>query len=432
MSLPRLYRGLTAAAAPLVSLGLRWRERRGKEDGARLGERFGVAAAPRPAGPLMWIHAASVGEANSVLALIERVVRERPGLAVLITTGTVTSARLVAPRLPPRALHHYVPVDLPGAVARFLDHWRPDFAVWVESELWPNLVLDTARRGIPMALVNARLSARSRRRWRATPGLARAMLASFAVCLTQDDEQARRFRELGAAAAESVGDLKSAAEELPADPAALAALRRQIGARPCWLAASTHPGEEDAAAAAHRRLARDYPAVLTVVVPRHPVRGESIAARLRAAGFAVARRAAGEAVEPGTAIYLADTLGELGLFYRAAGIAFIGGSLSGHGGHNPFEAARLGCAILHGPHVENFRAIAEALAKAGASETVADEAALARAVAALLGDEALRARRGAAARRVSEEGRGVLERVLAALAPELAALDAREAQLARA
>src|SRR5579872_6074202 len=200
---PAFYRALTTAAAPLIGRYLEARCRRGKEDASRLAERFGIASATRPHSPLLWLHAASVGEANSVLALIERVIRERPGLAVLITTGTVTSARLVAPRLPPRALHHYVPVDLPGAVARFLDHWRPDFAVWVESELWPNLVLDTARRGIPMALVNARLSARSRRRWRATPGLARAMLASFAVCLTQDDEQARRFRELGAAAAES-------------------------------------------------------------------------------------------------------------------------------------------------------------------------------------------------------------------------------------
>ncbi len=377
--LPALYRAATTLATPLVLAGLVWRRRNGKEDPVRFGERLGFPGLARPQAPLVWIHAASVGEATSVLALIQRIRQDRPGLEILLTTGTVASARLIEPRLPGGVRHQFVPVDLPGAVERFLGHWRPDLAIWVESELWPNLVLATQRRQIPMALVNARLSARSHARWLAMPGLARRMLGGFALCLAQDEVQARRFRQLGAAA-ESVGDLKSAAEELPADPAALAELRRAIGARPVWLAASTHAGEEDAAVAAHRLAAAAHPGLLTILAPRHPVRGETIAAALRREGLGVARRSLGEPIGPQTDIYLVDTLGELGLFYRLAGIAFVGGSLVDRGGHNPFEAARLDCAVLHGPFMGNCVAMAAALAVAGGAELVGDGATLGAAV----------------------------------------------------
>ena len=417
--LPALYRSVTAAATPLLLAGLAWRRRRGKEDPARLGERRGISRLVRPPGPVVWVHAASIGEAASVLALIDRIVRDRPGIEVLVTTGTVTSAQLLAPRLPKGARHQFVPVDLPRAVDRFLDHWRPDLAIWVESELWPNLVLATRRRFIPMALVNARLSARSHARWAALPGLARPMLASFALCLAQDDAQARRFRDLGAPAADSVGDLKSAAAELPADPVALATLRAAIGTRPVWLAASTHAGEEAAAAAAHRIIAAAHPGLLTIIAPRHPVRGETITAELRAQGLAVARRSRGEPIAAGSDVYLIDTLGELGLFYRLAGIAFIGGSLVDKGGHNLFEAARLDCAILHGPFVANCAAMAAALFAADAAEPVAEGAGLGRAVARLLAEPELRAARAAAAARTAAASNGVLDAVLARLAPFL-------------
>jgi 3-deoxy-D-manno-octulosonic-acid transferase len=420
---PALYRSLTTAAAPLVVLYLNARCRRGKEDGGRLGERFGIAAAVRPSAPLVWLHAASVGEASSVLALIERILAERPGIEVLMTTGTVAAARLAADRLPARTQHQFVPVDVPRAVERFLDHWHPDLAIWVESELWPNLVLATRRRGIPMLLANARLSARSLARWRVLPGLVRPVLDAFALCLAQDEVQAGRFRRLGAAPVASVGDLKAAAAPLVADPAVLGALRRQVGDRPVWLAASTHQGEEEIAAAAHVRIARDNPGLLTIVAPRHPVRGRAIADMLSIRGLSVARHSAQEAIAADTDIYLADTLGELGLFFRLAGIAFIGGSLVGKGGHNPFEAARLGCVVLHGPDMANCAAMAAALHDADAALTVGDAESLAGAVSLLLGDRAERARRAEAAVRIAAAGGGALDAVLDRFAPWLDAIE---------
>ena len=417
--LPALYRGLTTILAPAVLLYLKRRQRRGKEDATRIGERFGIANAGRLPGPLVWIHTASVGEATSVLALMQRLVEERPGIAILATTGTVAAARLLDSRLPEGIIHQFVPVDLPRPVERFLHHWHPDLAIWIESELWPNLLFATQRRAIPMLLVNARLSAGSQARWRLLPGLIRRMLQGFALCLAQDATQAERFRRLGAPEVASVGDLKTAAAPLAADPGALAELHRQIGARPLWLAASTHAGEEEIAAAAHRRLAEAHRGLLTIIAPRHPVRGSVIAERLRAGGLRIARRAAGETITPDTEIYLTDTLGELGLFFRLTGIAFIGGSLVGKGGHNPFEAARLDCAVLHGPDMANCAGMADALARAAAAETVRDADTLTQAVGRLLADPRLRAARAAAASRVAAAGAGTLDAVLDRLAPWL-------------
>jgi 3-deoxy-D-manno-octulosonic-acid transferase len=419
---PLAYRSVTAAAAPLVALYLHARCRRGKEDGERLAERFGIASTSRPAAPLVWVHAASVGEAGSVLALIERILAERPAIELLITTGTVAAARLVQTRLPPCARHQFVPVDLPRAVERFLDHWHPDLAVWVESELWPNLVLATHRRGIPMLLANARLSARSLARWRMLPGLVRPVVEAFALCLAQDEVQAGRFRRLGARAVACVGDLKAAAAPLPADPAALTALRNEIGARLAWLAASTHVGEEDIVAAAHLRIAQDHPGLLTILAPRHPVRGPAIAEMLRARGLRIARRSAAETIAADTDIYLVDTLGELGLFYRLVGIALIGGSLVRKGGHNPFEAAQLDCAVLHGPDMANCAAMAGALDAAGAALTIGDAMSLAAAVSRLIADPTERQTRAEAAARIAAASTGTLNAVLDCFAPWLDAL----------
>jgi 3-deoxy-D-manno-octulosonic-acid transferase len=421
-ALPTLYRAMTAALTPLVLLYLKRREQRGKEDGARVGERLGIASARRPPGPLVWIHTVSVGEATSVLALMRRIIEERPGVEILATTGTVAAARLLESRLPNGVRHQFVPIDLPRPVSRFLDHWRPDLAIWVESELWPNLVLSTHRRGIPMLLLNGRLSDRSQARWGALPGMIRPILRAFALCLAQDEFQAERFRRLGAPAVVSVGDLKAAAEPLSADPAVLAELRGQIGVRPLWLAASTHAGEEEIAAVAHRNIAASHSRLLTIIAPRHPARGPAIAEMLQAGGLRVARRVAGEPITENTDVYLVDTLGELGLFFRVAGIAFIGGSLAGKGGHNPFEAARLDCAVLHGPDMTNCAAMADALAAAGASQTVHDAEDLARGVAALMADPRLRDERAAAATRVADAGYGALDAVLGRLAPWLDAL----------
>ncbi len=415
-----LYQAGTTALGPLVALYLSRRMAHGKEDRERFPERQGFASRARPPGPLIWVHAASNGEAVSMLALIDRLLVERPALSVLVTTGTVTSARLLAHRLPAdRAWHQYVPVDRPAYVRRFLDHWRPDLALWVESELWPNLVAETDRYRIPLLLLNGRMSARSFQGWQRVPGLIGALLACFELCLAQDETQADRFRRLGAAAAESVGDLKTAAAPLPCDEGELARIAARAADRPLWLAASTHQGEEEAAADAHRALMRERPGLLTIIAPRHPVRADEITAMLQKRGLTVARRGEGQPLDSNTDIYLADTLGELGLFYRLAGIAFVGGSLTPMGGHNPLEAALLDCAILHGPDMSNCAAMAQSLDHAGATITIRNAEELAAALRRLLNDPVERAARAAAAAGVAANNRAVLDAVLRRIAPWL-------------
>jgi 3-deoxy-D-manno-octulosonic-acid transferase len=412
-----VYRGLTTLLGPLVVLYLARRRARGKEDAARFRERLGRPSQARPAGPLVWLHAASVGEAASLLAFIDRLSRERPSLNLLVTTGTVTSARLLEARLPPGcARHQYVPVDRPGYVKRFLDHWRPDLAIWVYSELWPNLVAATQARGVPTILLNARMSQRSFARWQRWPGIIGPLLDGFALCLAQDSVQLERLRRLGARAADTVGDLRSAAAPLPADDAVHDHLKAMIAGRPSWLAASTHPGEEDAAAAAHAALKASHPRLLTLIVPRHPARAGEIEASLVASGLTVARRSRGEAIAPDTDIYLGDTLGEMGVFYRLADIAFVGGSMTPRGGHNPLEPARLGCAILHGKDMSNCAAVARDLAAAGGAITVADADDLATQLGRLLDDPAARQLLAVAAEAVAERETGVLDEILARLA----------------
>jgi 3-deoxy-D-manno-octulosonic-acid transferase len=428
-----LYRAVTALAAPGVAVFLAWRRLVGKEDAARFAERRGIASLPRPAGAVVWVHAASVGEAQSALALIERVTAILPAAHVLVTTGTVSSARLLAERLPERALHQFVPVDRRRWVRAFLGHWRPSLALWIESELWPNLVLETAALDIPMVLVNARMSERSFANWRRWPGIVGPLLERFRRVLAQSELDGSRYRSLGAADVVVTGSLKYDAATLPVDAHELAHLAAAIGARPRWLAASTHAGEDEPVAEALVELKGQHPHLLTILVPRHPARGEEVRELFAAHGFAVASRSRGERIAVATDVYVADTMGELGLFFGLAPIVFMGGSLIPHGGQNLLEPARFGCALLHGPHVANFRAIAAELAAAGAAEEVEDAAALAAAVDRLIWDEALRMRRGAAAKRVAEAGRGVLDAVIAALEPELAALAApRETGIAGA
>ncbi|HWZ67156.1 MAG TPA: 3-deoxy-D-manno-octulosonic acid transferase, partial [Stellaceae bacterium] len=395
------------------------RRKQGKEDPLRFQERRGIPSIARPLGQMVWIHAASVGEATAMLALIERLLEERPTLEVLVTTGTIASATLLDKRLPARARHQYVPVDLPRWISRFLDHWHPDLALWVESELWPNLVLATHARGIPMVLINGRLSAASYARWRWGGGLIGPVLGAFATCFAQDEVQAERLRRLGVREIAMIGDVKAAAAALPVDLSRLKQLRDQVGPRPLWVAASTHAGEEEVVAGVHSQLVSNHPDLLTIIAPRHAARGDAIEAMLAGRGLRTTRRARGEPVTRETEIYLADTMGELGIFYSIAGIAFIGGSLVAKGGHNPFEAARLDCAILHGPYISNCAGMASDLAAAGASETVSDGNALARSISILLADRRLRDERAAAGRSVAAAGLGILDAVLARLAPWL-------------
>ncbi|MDB5411610.1 MAG: 3-deoxy-D-manno-octulosonic acid transferase [Rhodospirillales bacterium] len=427
MRILAIYRVLTVALGPLIVALLAVRRWRGKEDPRRFAERLGRASLPRPKTPLAWLHAASVGEAASLLALIDRLERERPGLALLVTTGTVTSAKLLGSRLQSgRTQHQFVPVDRPAYVGAFLAHWRPDLAIWVESELWPNLIAATQARGVPTILLNARISRRSYERWRRFPSLLQPLLQRFAVCLAQDAAQAARLNDLGATA-ETVGDLKSAAAPLPVDPAELERLRTAIGERPLWLAASTHPGEEEIAGKLHRSLKLQHAGLLTIVAPRHPARGDSLAAAFVGDGLTVARRSRGEAIAAGTDIYLADTLGEMGLLYRIAEIVFVGGSLTPVGGHNPVEPALLGCAILHGPDMTNCAAVARALDDAGGALQITGAVDLGTAIDRLLGDPEERQRRAAAAAAVAAHDNGVLDRILERLGPWLDRLAPRRA-----
>lgn len=414
-----LYRAATWAGLPLIRLYLAYRRERGKEDAARFGERLGIPGRARPAGPLVWMHAASVGESLALLPLIARVRALRPDAHVLITTGTVTSARLLADRLPAGAFHQYVPVDRGAYVRRFLDHWRPDLVLWSESEFWPNLVTEPAARGIPMVLVQGRVSDRSLAGWRRSPNLIRRLLAGFALCLAQSEDDAHRLEALGARRVVCRGNLKFAAPPLPVDEGELARLTAALKDRPRWLAASTHPGEESIAARVHQRLKGNHSGLLTLIVPRHPERGSAVACELRALGLEVALRSARQVVTPSIDVYLADTLGELGLFYRLAPIAFVGKSLVPLGGQNPLEPARLGCAVVHGPHMTNFADIVRRMMAVGASLEVADEAALAAAIGRLLTDESARARLVAAAQAFAATEGGALDAALAELKPYL-------------
>jgi 3-deoxy-D-manno-octulosonic-acid transferase len=412
----RAWSVLAALAAPPLRWHLRRRAAKGREDVARLAEREGHGAA-RPAGRLLWLHAASVGEARSLLPLLDALAGRAPDLRFLVTTGTVTSAAQLpgwlAPAIADRVQHRYAPLDVPAWVARFLDGWRPDAAVRVESEFWPNTLAACRERGLPVVLVNARLSARSAERWqRFAPRTARRLLGGFAAIIPRSAEDAARFETLGVTRLAPPGDLKWSADPLPADPEALAALRAAIGARPVFLAASTHPGEEALALAAAAELRAARPDLLTVLAPRHPDRGAELAALASGAP----RRSQGALPDAGP-VHIADTMGELGLFYRVAGAALVGGSLVPHGGQNPLEPARLGCPILFGPHMDNFAEASAALLAAGGAIRVAapDAAALAAALAPVLTNPERARALAEAAARVAAPGTALPGRVAAAI-----------------
>jgi 3-deoxy-D-manno-octulosonic-acid transferase len=414
------YRYATVALTPLIPLALHRRALRGKEDAARLRERLGYASRSRPQGQLVWIHGASVGECLAVLPLIGELLKV-PDRSVLVTSGTVTSAKLMAERLPGNTLHQYAPVDTPSAIGRFLDYWRPDIGLFVDSEIWPNIVSGAHARGIPMALVNGRMSARSFAGWRRLRGMAAALLGNYDLCLAQDPATAARLTALGAAKVTVSGNLKADAPPLPADPQQLHELQQAIGARPVLLAVSTHPGEDEIVLAAGDALRRTYPSLLTLIVPRHPERGARIAALCGAR--LTLRRSAGALLTPQTAVYVADTMGELGLFYRVARFAFIGGSMVRHGGQNPLEAARLHRAVLAGPHTENFAPAYDAIFASQGSGRVSSSSELAGVAMRLIEAPAEAQAMGDAAAKAAESLGGAVERTR--LAVEALLADAR-------
>ena len=378
------YRAASIVAGPAAGALLRWRASRGKEDLSRLDERFGRPSRSRPFGVLVWVHAASVGESLSVLPLIERMLDFIPNGHVLVTTGTLSSARLLRDLLPEGAFHHFAPIDRPDAVRRFLDHWRPELAVWVESELWPNLVRDTHLRQIPTVLLQGRMSARSYRNWRWARSLIGPLLAGFNQVLVQTQADAGRFSDLGAVQPVVTGTLKYAGFPLAAKETALREMQSMLGARTRWLAASIHPGEFETVYQTHVQVRENFPDLLTIVVPRHPSTAFELEKKWVSRGLSCSRRSAGTGLSPETEVYIADTMGELGLFYRLSAIALIGGSFIDHGGQNPIEAVQIGCAVITGPSMFNFAEVMADFNLSGVSLSVGASADLPEKVSELL------------------------------------------------
>lgn len=410
-----LYRCAGAAAYPLIGSYVAWRVAKGKEDKSRSRERYGITGRERPQGPLIWVHAASVGETIAVVPLVESILDY--GVNIVLTTGTVTSARVAQERLGERIIHQYVPLDLKPAVSRFLDHWRPDLAVIAESEIWPMTILELGARHVPQVLVNGRLSDRSFASWKKRPGIAAALFENLAHVVAQSELDGERFKELGARPVSVSGNLKVDTRPPPANEEALGALKGQIGQRPTWAAVSTHEGEEVVAAEVHATLAKRHPGLLTIIVPRHPERADALAEQFFGMGLKVARRSTDERIDADTAILLGDTIGEMGLYLRLTEIAFVGRSLTSEGGQNPLEPAMLDTAVLSGRNVQNFRESYQRLLDKGGAKLVRDRAMLAGAVNFLLSNEGARHDMMAAGVATVDEMRGALSRTLKSLEP---------------
>ena len=386
----KLYCGLATLVGPLI-----WRKVRSKLQATgvpenRQQERLGHASLPRPNGMLIWFHAASVGESLSILSLVKRLGTSLPHAEFLITSGTPTSAELIAKRLPPRTRHQYPPLDSADPVRRFLDHWQPDAAIFVESEIWPRLIVETAKRGIPLALLNARLSDTSVIGWTKRPKTARFILNHFNLFLTQNDRTATNLIAMGAppAKVQRGTNLKALSDPLPVDAEALSKSKEQIGNRPVWIASSTHQGEEETVLAAHAALLKRWPDLLLLLIPRHPERRDDLTRLTEGEGMTLALRSADQPITAQTQVYMADTLGELGTWYALCPIVFLGGSLEKIGGHNPFEPAQAGASVITGPGYFNFTETFAPLIAAGGAIEVRTAADLSTAVSQWLMDPA--------------------------------------------
>lgn len=416
-----LYFGLSCAIRPLLPLWLSRRLKKGKEDGTRLGERFGRSALARPEGKLLWVHGASVGETLSAFPLLGPLLEANPELSIMVTSGTRTSAEMLAQKLPERAFHQFIPFDSPDCVNRFLTHWHPDAVLWLESDLWPNLLKAIKRRHIPAALVNARVSLRSASRWRFAKGFSRQLFSTFSVILPQSQTDLERLKTLGAKNLAYVGNLKLTAPAPAFDLNRLERLKLTLGARPCWMMASTHPGEEAIALAVHDLLAPKWPDLLTLIVPRHLSRMDEIRALMQ--GRTVAWRSEGAMPTRETNLYVADTFGEMGTLYRAAPIACVGASFTPKGGHNPIEPAACGAAVLCGPDMSNCLDLMAVLTQAKAVEQVANAAQLAAAIDRLFASPDELARRQKAGLEATSHQADILDAAFKALAPVITALD---------
>lgn len=360
------------ASAPLVSCYLRWRSFKGKESNTRLLERRGITSISRPDKPLLWIHAVSVGESLISLTLTQAILKLYPHVHILLTTTTASSAKIIGKRLPKNTIHQFCPVDTPQAVRRFLEHWKPDLALWIESEFWPNLMHMTQERGIPTILLNGRISLKSFSNWKKFKGMIAALLSRLDLCAVQSAQQAAFFQTLGASNISIMGNAKIMMTPLKVDSKKYKSLKKAIGERPLWLAASTHAGEEELIYKAHKILKKDYPDLLTILVPRHIERAASLQHLALKEGLASALQTETTSLA-GVEVYIGNTLGELATFYALSPVVLMGATCVPKGGHNPIEAAQLGSFVLHGPHIFNNLQLYEILSSLGFSEKIQDE-----------------------------------------------------------
>ena len=417
----RIYILVSYLAIPLVALLLLWKGLGNRAYWERVEERFGFGRS-RLDRPSIWVHAVSVGEVVAASSLIAALRRDYPQYPIVVTTATPTGAQRVRDLFGDEVLHSYAPYDTIGSVRRFFNRMQPKLAIVMETELWPNMYAVCGARGVPLVLANARISPRSVQRYQRFIGLFRQALSHGIVIAAQSEQDAERFRSLGANPERTIvaGNLKADLDFPPGMTEAGVAFRRShMADRPVWIAASTHAGEEEAALIAHETVCAQLPDALLLIVPRHPDRFDSVADMLKSRAVAFGRRSLGEVPVPDQPVYLVDSLGELPHFYAAADAAFVGGSLVPIGGHNLLEPAVLALPIVTGPHNFNAEDIATLLQEADALQLVDDAAELGAAMAMLLGDPVLRQARGERAHRVFIDSGGALNRLLALLAPLL-------------
>lgn len=413
----RLYRGVGSMIYPFTGPFFRIRANKGKEDRARRGERYGYASVERPSGPLVWLHAASVGESLAIMPLIKRM--ESFGINLVLTTGTVTSASVASERISERTIHQYVPLDVQRSIRRFLNHWQPDLAIFAESEIWPTTMQELSARNVPQVLVNARMSDRSNRRWNKRPALAETVFSHLTLVIAQSELDGERFQALGAPHVTVAGNLKMDVGVPIADETEIHTIRHAIGNRPVWMAVSTHAGEEEAVATVHRMVASRRPDLLTVLVPRHPDRADEVRGELKRHGLKVVTRSSRKPITAQTQVFLGDTIGEMGLYLRLGEIAFMGKSLKAEGGQNPIEPTMTGAAILSGRYVQNFRTVYQQLLDAGGARLVSDEPMLAAMIVHLLDNPAETNAMREAAKGVVATMTGALEKTITRLDPHI-------------
>ena len=420
-ALYQLYNWFGYVAIPVLHWLFAKRVTQGKEIIERKGERFGHTELPRPSGEILWFHAASVGETNSVLPLIKLYAEQ--GYSILFTSGTVTSAKIAQDNLPKGAIHQFIPYDVKPILKKFLDYWHPGVAIFIESEIWPATLDELDTRQIPKFLVNGRMSESSNRSWQKINSMSRKLFSKIDLCFAQSDLDAERFRRLGVSKVESIGNLKYDIEPLGFGEESLTAISTQIAERPRWLAVSTHPGEEEIILNAHKVLKRKFPELITFILPRHPKRGQEIVDLCESQNIKANLKSKQQEISQSDEIFVADTLGEVGLFCRVSDIVLLGGSFVNLGGHNPIEPAQLDCAILTGPHTHNNKRIFQAFFSANAAVIVKDANELAIVVQELLDNPKRVAELVINAKQIVESGRGALIRTKTMLDSELSRLD---------